>query len=40
MEYGRGITARMKQPDKSFVWLPTDIEWYKGDILAIFDEME
>ena len=23
-----------------FIWLPTDIEWYKGNILAIFDEME
>ena len=23
-----------------FTWLPTDIEWYKGNILAIFDEME
>ena len=23
-----------------FTWLPTDIEWYKGNILALFDEME
>ena len=22
-----------------FTWLPTDLEWYKGNILAIFDEM-
>lgn len=23
-----------------FTWLPTDIEWYKGDIMAIFDQMQ
>lgn len=23
-----------------FTWLPTDIAWYKGDIMAIFDEMQ
>ena len=22
-----------------FTWLPKDIEWYKGDVLEIFDEM-
>ncbi|MDD6819319.1 MAG: alpha/beta fold hydrolase [Prevotella sp.] len=22
-----------------FIWLPKDIEWYKGDVLEIFDEM-
>ena len=20
-----------------FVWLPTDIEWYQGDVLSLFD---
>ena len=23
-----------------FTWLPTDIEWYKGDIMSIFDQMQ
>ena len=22
-----------------FTWLPKDIEWYKGDVLEIFDKM-
>ena len=23
-----------------FIWLPKDIEWYKGNILEIFDEIQ
>ena len=23
-----------------FTWLPTDIEWYKGDVMAIFDRID
>ena len=22
-----------------FTWLPTDLEWYKGDVMSLFDEM-